>query len=493
MLVELPVRGVRVGGVTVGPGEARAVSIPLSARRRGDGAAPARAIPAWVVVGHKAGPRVSVVGAVRGVEAGAARAASRLAATLDPAAVCGSVVIVPVLRPGGRLSRVGGARPAWSFPGDAGGKRRQRDAFTVFSDVVVSAQALVVLGGPPRGRRGPVVARGRLADPRVKRLALASGAAVVLPAPARSRGLLGAAAGARIPAVELCAEGEGGEAAGERLARAARAALASFGTFGKEAGEPGASNGAGPAVVVVPPLRVAAPADGFLEGPVAAGVRVRARAALGQLAPLLPGALVKLEAPADGLVIEAAAPGPARRGATLFRLVPMPRATARQRAPSGATPVGPAAEAPGGVESKTRVGWVEEVGLPALGIDRLKAKIDTGARTSALHVARMRTVDTTAGPHRRPILEITVPRGGQGHRPVVVRAAVREFASVRDTSGRTERRPVIETAIQLGPIRRRIAVTLTNRGDMLFPMLIGRTALGPGVVVDPARRYLLRR
>jgi len=106
---------------------------------------------------------------------------------------------------------------------------------------------------------------------------------------------------------------------------------------------------------------------------------------------------------------------------------------------------------------------------------------------------RMRTVDTTAGPHRRPILEITVPRGGQGHRPVVVRAAVREFASVRDTSGRTERRPVIETAIQLGPIRRRIAVTLTNRGDMLFPMLIGRTALGPGVVVDPARRYLLRR
>ena len=83
MLVELPVRGVRVGGVTVGPGEARAVSIPLSARRRGDGAAPARAIPAWVVVGHKAGPRVSVVGAVRGVEAGAARAASRLAATLE--------------------------------------------------------------------------------------------------------------------------------------------------------------------------------------------------------------------------------------------------------------------------------------------------------------------------------------------------------------------------------------------------------------------------
>jgi hypothetical protein len=64
---------------------------------------------------------------------------------------------------------------------------------------------------------------------------------------------------------------------------------------------------------------------------------------------------------------------------------------------------------------------------------------------------------------------------------------------VRDTSGRTERRPVIETALALGPIKRRIAVTLTNRGDMLFPMLIGRTALGPGIVVDPARRYVLDR
>jgi hypothetical protein len=54
-----------------------------------------------------------------------------------------------------------------------------------------------------------------------------------------------------------------------------------------------------------------------------------------------------------------------------------------------------------------------------------------------------------------------------------------------------ERRPVIETALQIGPFKKRILVTLTNRGDMLFPMLIGRTALGPGIVVDPSRRYLL--
>jgi hypothetical protein len=68
---------------------------------------------------------------------------------------------------------------------------------------------------------------------------------------------------------------------------------------------------------------------------------------------------------------------------------------------------------------------------------------------------------------------------------------VREYVVVRDTSGRMERRPVIETALRIGPFKKRILVTLTNRGDMLFPMLIGRTALGPGIVVDPSRRYLL--
>ncbi len=103
----------------------------------------------------------------------------------------------------------------------------------------------------------------------------------------------------------------------------------------------------------------------------------------------------------------------------------------------------------------------------------------------------MRTVDTTGGPHRRPILEITVPSGGRGRLPHRVRAAVHGFVMVRDTSGRTERRPVIETTLRLGALKRRIAVTLTNRGDMLFPVLIGRTALGPGIVVDPSRRYLL--
>ncbi|HVZ73293.1 MAG TPA: RimK/LysX family protein, partial [Polyangia bacterium] len=213
---------------------------------------------------------------------------------------------------------------------------------------------------------------------------------------------------------------------------------------------------------------------------------VRAGAALAAIAPALPGRAVNVTAPVDALVVEAPGRSAARRGTLLFSLAPLPPGTRARRA--GAA-LATTASAPD--DARLRAGWVEHVALPDLAIARLAAKLDTGARTSALHVTRMRTVDTAGGPSRRPILEITVPGGGR-RKPRRVRAAVRGYAVVRDTSGRTERRPVIETALCLGPLKKRIAVTLTNRGDMQYPMLIGRTALGDAVVVDPARRHLLK-
>jgi hypothetical protein len=142
---------------------------------------------------------------------------------------------------------------------------------------------------------------------------------------------------------------------------------------------------------------------------------------------------------------------------------------------------------------KLNAGWLERVSLPDLGIAGLPAKIDTGARTSALHVISLRVVGHAAGPSRRPILELTLPAGGGSRRRLVVRAPVKEHIEVRDTSGRLERRPVIETTLALGPLRRRIRITLTDRGDMQCPMLVGRTALAGGVVVDPSARYILGR
>ena len=223
-----------------------------------------------------------MVAAVRGVEATAARAATRLAASLDPGALAGSVVVVPVLRAGGRLAAAN--RPAAQLPfrGDAAGKRASRDAFALFSDVVVGVQALIVLGGPRRGRLGSVVARGHLEDPRVRRLALQSGAAALLPARATGD-LLAAAGAAQVVAVELSAAGASVDAAAaEPLVRSARALLSALGVLapndvpdvGAQGERPALrqSRGAG---VSARAARVRAPADGFLETPAGPGSAVQ--------------------------------------------------------------------------------------------------------------------------------------------------------------------------------------------------------------------------
>jgi predicted deacylase len=503
-----PARGVRIGGVTIGPGEARAVSIQLAPRTKARAAAnAARSIPAWVAVGAKGGPRVSVVAATRGTETGAAAAARALARALDPATLAGSVVIVPVLRPGGRFAPRRRPARAWRFPGDAGGTPRARDAFTLFSELVVGAGAMLDLGAPRGGRRAALTATGDMDDPRVRRLAAHSGALAARPLARQARhGLVGAARAAGVVALQLqAAETPGDEAVAARALEAAAAAvLVALGVLPVEAAAPEVAAAAGNAAptpvaprahpeappAVPKPVRVRAPAGGLVEAALGPGAVVRAGATLARLAPTLPGRATPVTAPVDALVLEAPGRTAARRGTPLFLLAPLsPGAKGRRK--RGAA--GGAGDAAGLTTqpAKLRAGWVEHVTLPDLAIPRLKAKIDTGARTSALHVTRMRVVDTAGGPLRRPILEITVPGGGRGRKPHRVRAAVRAYVVVRDTSGRMERRPVIETALRLGPLKKRIAVTLTNRGDMLFPMLIGRTALGATIVVDPARRYLL--
>lgn len=486
-------RRIRIGGVTLAPGEAKVVALSLAARPARKGGAPeaaaARAVPAWVVVGAKAGPRISVVAAPRGTETAAAAAARALARSLDPAALAGSVVIVPVLRPGGRFAPRRRPGAAWRFPGEPGGGPRARDAFALFSELVVGAGAVLVLGAPRGGRRATLTAEGDLDDPRVQRLAAACGthAARKLPRkkPARGTTLVAAARAARVVALELHAAGSPADdaRAARLLEEAVTAGLTSLGLL---AAVDGAGRPTKP--TTAKPVRVRSPAGGLIESGVEPGAVVRAGATLGHVTPTLPGRAQPLLAPVDAVVLETPGRAAARKGTPLFVLAPLAPGVAKRRL-RGA-PAGPPA-AGAGVPPKLRAGWVEHVTLPDLAIPRLKAKIDTGARTSALHVADVRTVDMAGGPHRRPILEITVPGGGRGRKPHLVRAAVRGYAVVRDTSGRTERRPVIETALRLGPLRKRIAVTLTNRGDMMYPMLIGRTALGTGVVVDPSRRYLL--
>lgn len=134
------------------------------------------------------------------------------------------------------------------------------------------------------------------------------------------------------------------------------------------------------------------------------------------------------------------------------------------------------------------VGWCEHVALPELGV-KLRAKIDTGARSCALHVTSMREVAFDDDGHVLMDLTLLDERG----RARVMRVQVLEYTHVKDSGGHTERRPVIETLLQMGGRAWRVRVTLTDRGDMSFPMLVGRTALGAEARVHPTRRYLLGR
>lgn len=148
-------------------------------------------------------------------------------------------------------------------------------------------------------------------------------------------------------------------------------------------------------------------------------------------------------------------------------------------------------EPPAGAHAPLVVGWKEYLDLPELGIVRLKAKVDTGARTSALHVAALRVLrdDGDGGGE----IEFVVPLSRRDpERIVTARARMLRQVRVTDSSGGSEVRPVIETELVLGPVRKRILLTLTDRAGMLFRMLLARKALEGDFLVDVSRRYALR-
>lgn len=141
------------------------------------------------------------------------------------------------------------------------------------------------------------------------------------------------------------------------------------------------------------------------------------------------------------------------------------------------------------------IGWKEYVALPELGLPRLKAKVDTGARTSSLHVAEIRTLRTLGDdPDGEAELEIALaPDRRRPERMITVR--VRQLARIRvtDSGGHPDIRPVIETDLVLGPVRKRVRVTLADRSTMLFRMILGRKTLEGDFLVDVSSKYLQPR
>lgn len=134
------------------------------------------------------------------------------------------------------------------------------------------------------------------------------------------------------------------------------------------------------------------------------------------------------------------------------------------------------------------IGWREFVSLTDL-VDRpIKAKIDTGARTSALHAFGL-DVSEIDGVTRATFEIHPEQRSSLYARSVTCEVA--GFRKVRSSNGKSELRPVIETTARIGKVKWSIEITLTSRDDMGFRMLLGRSAIRKQFLVHPSRSYLL--
>lgn len=137
--------------------------------------------------------------------------------------------------------------------------------------------------------------------------------------------------------------------------------------------------------------------------------------------------------------------------------------------------------------SSTFTGWREWIALPEVGVSWLKAKIDTGAQTSALHATSVEEfvrggedwVRFTVHPWQDSELD-----------EVVVERPVLDRRAVRSSSGHSQHRIVVQMDVTLSGRTLPAEVTLTSRDEMVFRMLIGREVLRQGFVVDPAASYL---
>lgn len=126
--------------------------------------------------------------------------------------------------------------------------------------------------------------------------------------------------------------------------------------------------------------------------------------------------------------------------------------------------------------------------LPDLGIEQVKAKVDTGARTSTIHAFELETFEK----HGEIWVRFAVhPVQRSSEQVVYCEAEVKDQRVVRDSGGHEEERFVIETNVRIGVDEWPIEITLTPRDNMGFRMLLGRTAIRGHFLVDPGRSYLV--
>jgi len=141
------------------------------------------------------------------------------------------------------------------------------------------------------------------------------------------------------------------------------------------------------------------------------------------------------------------------------------------------------------MDTKIVIGSIESCDLPEIGINNLQVKIDTGAKTSSLHVDNLGKymhqgkpwVSFDIHPDVYDIKKITS-----------CKAALHDVRTIKSSNGTSEVRYVIKTLMRLGKYSWPIELTLTNRSDMSYLMLLGREGMGKRILVNPAKRFLLQ-
>lgn len=133
------------------------------------------------------------------------------------------------------------------------------------------------------------------------------------------------------------------------------------------------------------------------------------------------------------------------------------------------------------------VGWRESVSLPKFKLLDLKAKIDTGAKTSALHADEIEFITVKGKKYVRFSIETD-----EGLKKVI-KSRFLEEREIKSSTGQKTIRPVVKTKIRMGKSEFEIEITLINRDLMGFKMLIGREALNGRFLINPARSYLLKK
>ena len=132
-------------------------------------------------------------------------------------------------------------------------------------------------------------------------------------------------------------------------------------------------------------------------------------------------------------------------------------------------------------------GWEEWIALPELGLPALKAKVDTGARTSALHAHDIEVF----GPAKSPKVRFNVhPVAGKDHVSITCSAPILDRREVTSSNGEAELRYVIETRLDVAGQSWPIEVTLTDRSSMTSRMLLGRQALAEHITITASEKRL---